>query len=80
MKEICTRAFADSSVREIYLFCPVGGFLAGKDMLGGAVDGFRIRVGQNLDYENDYIWGEINVEGQPKTLVVTDKTFADFAD
>ncbi len=80
MKEICTRAFADSSVREIYLFCPVEGFLAGKDMLGGAVDGFRIRVGQNLGYETDYSWGEINVEGQPKTLEVTDKTFADFAD
>ena len=80
MKEIGTRAFADSSVSEIYLFCPVEGFLAGKDMLGGAVDGFRIRVGQNLGYETDYSWGEINVEGQPKILDVTEKTFADFAD
>ena len=80
MKEIGARAFADSSVFEIYLFCPVEGFLAGRDMLGGAVDGFRIRVGQNLGYETDYSWGEINVEGQPKTLEVTEKTFADFAD
>ena len=80
MKEIGTRAFADSSVSELYLFCPVEGFLAGKDLLGGARSGFMIRVGRNLGYETDYSWGEINVEGQPKTLVATDKTFSDFMD
>ena len=80
MKEIGTRAFENSSVTELYLFCPVEGFLAGKAMLGGAKSGFRIWVGRDLGYETDYSWGEINVEGQPKTLEVTEKTFADFAD
>ena len=78
MSLIGTRAFADSSVSELYLFCPVEGFAAGKDMLGGARADFKIRVGRNLGYETDYSWGEINVEGQPKILVVTEKTFSDF--
>ena len=78
MKEIGARAFADSSVAELYLFCPVEGFLAGKDMLGGARSDFRILVGRDLGYETDYSWGEINVEGQPKILVVTEKSFSDF--
>ena len=49
-------------------------------MLGGARAGFKIRVGAGLDYETDYSWGDINVEGKEKTLVTTDKTFADFAE
>ena len=80
MKEIGARAFADSSVSELYLFCAVEGFLAGKDMLGGARSDFRILVGRDLGYETDYSWGEINVEGQPKTLIVTDKSFSDFTE
>ena len=80
MKKIGARAFADSSVSELYLFCPVEGFLAGKDMLGGARSDFRIYVGRDLGYDTDYSWSEINVKGQPKVLVETDKTFADFAD
>ena len=79
MKEIETRAFASSSVQEIYLFCPVEGFAAGKDMLVGARAGFKIRVGRNLGYETDYSWSEINSAGQPKTLEATDKVFADFS-
>ena len=78
MSAIYARAFADSSVRQIYLFCPVEGFLAGKNMLSGSVDGFKIWVGANLGYETDYSWGEINEEGQPKILDVTDKVFSDF--
>ena len=74
------RAFANSSLAEIYLFCPVKGFTAGKDMLGGVRAGFKIRVGAGLGYETDYSWGDINVEGKEKTLVTTDKTFADFAE
>ena len=80
MRLIDTRAFADSSVSELYLFCPVEGFLAGKNMLGGARAGFRIRVGFGLDYENDYSWSEFNAAGGEKILTVTDKTFADFTD
>ncbi|MBR4770347.1 MAG: hypothetical protein IK090_05400 [Clostridia bacterium] len=80
MKKIGARAFADSSVSELYLFCPVEGFLAGKDMLGGARSDFRIYVGRDLGYDTDYSWSEINVKGQPKVLVETDKTFADFSD
>ena len=80
MREIGTRAFENSSVTELYLFCPVEGFLAGKNMLGGAKNGFMIYVGAGLDYDTDYSWGEMNVEGaQEKTLIVTDKTFADFS-
>ena len=78
MSLIGTRAFADSSVSELSLFCPVEGFAAGKDMLGGARSDFKILVGRDLGYETDYSWGEINVEGQPKILVVTEKTFSDF--
>ena len=80
MSLIGARAFADSSVTELYLFCPVEGFLAGKDMLGGVRADFRILVGRDLGYETDYSWSEINVEGQPKILVVTDKSFSDFSD
>ncbi|MBO4283842.1 MAG: hypothetical protein J5958_04360 [Clostridia bacterium] len=80
MSLIGTRAFENSSVVELYLFCPVEGFLAGKNMLGDAQPGFRIRVGFGLGYETDYSWGEFNVEGKEKILTVTDKTFADFAE
>ena len=80
MSLIDTRAFADSSVSELYLFCPVGGFLAGKNMLGGARPGFRIFVGFGLGYEQHYSWGEFNAAGGEKILTATDKTFADFTD
>ena len=80
MSLIATRAFADSSVVELYLFCPVEGFLAGGDILGDAKADFRIRVGFGLGYETDYSWGGFNVEGKEKILTVTEKTFADFAE
>ena len=78
MRLIDARAFADSSVSELYLFCPVANFTAGKNMLGGARAGFKIRVGSAVypDYDADYCWGEISSD----ILVRTDKTFSDFTD
>ena len=78
MRLIDARAFADSSVSELYLFCPVSNFTAGKNMLGGARAGFKIRVGSAVypDYDADYCWGEIS----SSILVRTDKTFSDFTD
>ena len=75
---IGTRAFAGSSVSELYLFCPVRDFTAGKDMLGGARAGFKIRVGSAVysDYAADYSWGEISSD----VLVETEKAFSDFTD
>lgn len=75
MKLIDMRAFAGSSVRDLYLFCPVAEFTAGKNMLGGARADFRIRVGKEVysDYKADYSWGEISSD----VLVLSDKDLGD---
>ncbi len=75
MKLIDMYAFADSSVCDLYLFCPVAEFTAGKNMLGGARADFRIRVGREVypDYRADYSWGEISAD----VLVPSDKDLGD---
>ncbi len=78
MRLIGTRAFAGSSVVDLYLFCPVDGFIAGQDMLGGARADFKIRVGSDVysDYDGHYSWGEISSD----VLVKTDETLSDLVD